>query len=103
MKSFLSIALMLSVLALASCASAPKRDGVIEGSPFERADANADMFIDYKEYKNYLFYKAGSDSAERERLRQDAVNGSVSFHKSFLMLDVNNDGKLSLMELGGGA
>lgn len=103
MKSFLSIALILSVVALASCSTAPKRDGVIKGSPFERADANADMSIDYKEYKNYLFYKAESNTVERERLRQDAANGSVSFHKSFLVLDTNNDGKLSLTELGGGA
>jgi hypothetical protein len=62
MKSILSTALILSVIGLASCTTAPKRDGVIKNSPFERADANADMFIDYKEYKNYLFYKAEANS-----------------------------------------
>lgn len=101
MKTILTLALISSVAVLASCASEPKRDAVIKGSPFERADVNADTFIDYKEYKNYLFYKTEPNTAERDQLRREVEDGYIAHHKRFLMLDTNNDGKLSLIELGG--
>lgn len=102
MKKILKTITVLSIVAgLAACAG-PRRPDVPVVSPFERADANKDYFIDYTEFKNYVAYKASPDPFEREQVKEEAKKGYLAHQKRFLMLDQNNDGKLSFHELGGG-
>lgn len=89
------------VLTLAACAG-PQRPDVPVAGPFEKADADGDMFIDYKEFKNYVAYKASPYPYEREQVKREAEKGYLAHQKRFLSLDANNDGKLSYLELGGG-
>ncbi len=90
------------VLTLHACATGPERPDMPVAGPFEKADANQDLFIDYDEFKNYVSYKASPDPVERAQVKEEAKKGYLAHQKRFLMLDQNNDGKLSYIELGGG-
>ena len=97
-----NIALISIVACLAACATGRQHPDVPVAGSFERADANKDYFIDYAEFKNYVAYKASPFPHEREQVKEEARKGYLAHQKRFLALDVNNDGKLSFHELGGG-
>lgn len=99
MKHVVVIVLLASTF-LYSCAG--PRTSATATDTFEKADANRDAFIDYAEFKNYMTYKAAPHPDERAIVKEEARNGYLAHQKRFLALDVNNDGKLSSHELGGG-
>ena len=89
------------VLALVSCASPQGIKPPVAG-PFERADADKNLMLEYGEFRNYMAYKASPYPEEQAQLAREAAAGNSVMHKRFLMLDQNNDGKISYLELGGG-
>lgn len=100
MRFTLTFFVLSGLLFLAACAG--PRSGASTTDAFEEADANRDAFIDYAEFKNYMAYKAAPHPEERAIVKEEARNGYLAHQKRFLALDVNNDGKLSSHELGGG-
>ncbi len=92
---------IMMALALASCASPQGTKPPVAG-PFERADADRNMELDYGEFRNYMAYKASPYPEEQAQLAREAAMGNGPMHKRFLMLDQNNDGAISYLELGGG-
>lgn len=98
----LKLIALTAVIVLAGCASPGYKPVPPVAGTFERADVNKDLFLDYAEFNNYMLYKAAPYPEEAVQLKADKARGNGMMHKRFLMLDINNDGKLSYLEVGGG-
>lgn len=96
-------ALVLSASLLHACAGGSQSHITPPvAGPFQRADIDQDLHLNYDEFKNYMAYKASPYPEERAQLALEAAQGNLPMHKRFLALDVNNDGRISYLELGGG-